>query len=179
MNHRKAVLLMAAIPLLAITVLAEHDGRRPEREFSASLKGQNEVPLTLSGGRGSLELTVNDMDTAVHFVLHYEGLLTPVTQAHIHVGQRTANGGVTVFFCGGTTRPPCPASPATVEGDFMANDVLPQTTQQLEAGNLAKLLRAIRAGQTYGNVHTTTSPGGEIRGQIRDDDRDDDEDDEK
>jgi CHRD domain-containing protein len=178
MNHRKAGLLVAAIPLLAITVLAEHDGRRPEREFRADLRGRNEAPLTLSAGRGSLELTVNEMDTSVHFVLQYEGLTTPVTQAHIHVGQKNVNGGVTVFFCGGTTRPPCPASPATVEGDFMATDVLPLTTQQLEAGNLAKLLRAIRAGQTYGNVHTQTSPGGEIRGQIKAD-RDHDEDDDK
>lgn len=165
MNHRKAILLVATVPLMAMPVVAAHDGERPERDFRAELRGRNEAPLTLSAGRGRLELTVNDTDTSVHFVLHYEGLLTPVTQSHIHVGQRNVNGGVTVFFCGGP-RPACPASPGTVEGDFVASDVLPQTTQQLEAGNLAKLLRAIRAGQTYANVHTQTSPAGEIRGQI-------------
>jgi len=37
----------------------------------------------------------------------------------------------------------------------------------VEVNNLAKLLSAIRAGETYVNVHTTTSPGGEIRRQIR------------
>ena len=164
MNHRNVVFLVAAVALLTMPVLATGDG--PAREFRADLKGRNETPLTLSGGRGSLELTVNDADSSVHFVLHYEGLTTPVAQAHIHVGQPNVNGNITVFFCGGTTRPACPASPATIEGDFVASDVIGITSQQLEATNLAKLLKAIRAGQTYANVHTQTSPGGEIRGQI-------------
>jgi hypothetical protein len=167
MNHRNVVLFLAAMPLLTMPVLARGDDERgPARAFRADLRGRNESPLTLSAGRGSLELTVNEMDTSAHFVLQYEGLATAVVQAHIHVGQPNINGGVTVFFCGGTTRPPCPASPATIEGDFTATDVIGITSQQLEANNLAKLLRAIRAGQTYANVHTQTSPGGEIRGQI-------------
>jgi hypothetical protein len=32
---------------------------------------------------------------------------------------------------------------------------------------LAAVLTAIQAGAAYANVHTTVSPGGEIRGQIR------------
>src|SRR5262245_20601639 len=179
MNHRKVVLLLAAIPLLTMPALAGRDEPRLAREFSADLRGRNESPLTLSAGRGSFELTVNELDTSAHFVLHYEGLLTAVGAAHIHVGQPNVNGGVTVFFCGGGGRPACPASPATIEGDFVANDVLALPTQQLQAAKLAKLLRAGRARQTYANVHTLTSPGGEIRGQIRatrhhDDDEDHD-----
>jgi CHRD domain-containing protein len=168
MNYRKAILLIAAIPLLAMPLVAQHDERResPERDFRADLRGRNEVPLTLSAARGTLELRVNELDTSVHFVLEYAGLQTPVLFAHIHVGQPNANGGVTVFFCGGGGRPACPPS-GTVEGDFMVNDVLAVSTQQLELKNMAKLLSAIRAGETYANVHTMMSPGGEIRGQIR------------
>jgi hypothetical protein len=168
LTYRKAILLVASISLLAIPLIADHN--RPEREFRAELKGRNEVPLTLSDARGTLELKVNDTDTSVHFTLEYSGLQTTVLFAHIHVGQPTFNGGVTVFFCGGGGRPACPQS-GTVEGDITANDVLAITTQQLEANNLAKLLAAIRAGKTYANVHTMTSPGGEIRGQIHDDDK--------
>src|SRR5919106_47814 len=169
MNYRKAVLLTAAIHLLALPVVAQHDERhdRSEHDFRAILRGRNEVPLTLSAAGGTLDLKVNEADTAVHFVLEYHGLQTTVTASHIHVAQPTTNGGVTVFFCGGGGRPACPQE-GIVEGDFTANDVLAIATQQLEAANLAKLLAAIRAGKTYANVHTMTSPGGEIRGQIED-----------
>lgn len=169
MNYRKAVLTMAVIPLLAMSAVADQRDDRPERHFQASVRGRHEVPVTLSAGRGTLELTVNEIDTSVHFVLQYVGVQTPVSAAHIHVAQPNVNGGVTVFLCGGTTRPACPQQATgedAVEGDFTANDVIGLPTQQLEANNLAKLLRAIRAGKTYVNVHTTTSPGGEIRGQI-------------
>src|SRR5438477_11384471 len=101
MKHRKTVLLLAAIPLLAIPLSAGHDEghQRPRREFQAQLRGRNEVPLTLSAARGTLALTVNDTDTSVHFVLEYSGLQTTVLFSHIHVGQPNVNGGVTVFFC--------------------------------------------------------------------------------
>lgn len=173
MNYRKSVLLLAAISLSA-TPLARGMTTGvggPEREFRAELEGRNEVPLTLTAAQGTLTLTVNEVDTSVHFVLTYSGLQTTVLFAHIHVAQPNVNGAVTVFFCGGGGRPACPQN-GTVEGDFGASNVLPIVTQQLEAANLEKLLEAIRAGETYANVHSTTSPGGEIRGQIHDDDRD-------
>jgi hypothetical protein len=130
------------------------------------LKGRNEVPLTLSAARGDLRLTLSDDESSVHFVLSYESLQAPILFAHIHVGQRNVNGGVTVFFCGGGGRADCPQE-GTVEGDFTAADVIGLPTQQLNANDLAKVLQAIRRGETYANVHTMTSPGGEIRGQIR------------
>jgi hypothetical protein len=169
MNHRVTVLLLAVTAMLAIPGTARPADHRPERRFRADLKGRNEVPLTLSAARGSLTLRVNDDDSSVHFVLEYSGIQTTVLFAHIHVGQPDVNGGVTVFFCGGGGRPACPQS-GTVEGDFTAADVIGLPTQQLEANNLEKVLKAIRAGKTYANVHSMTSMGGEIRGQIGPDD---------
>jgi CHRD domain len=168
MNHRSTVALLAAISLLAIPLVAHDDS--PDRHFRADLRGRNEVPVTLSAGRGKLTLTVNESDDSVHFVLEYSGLATPVLAAHIHVGQSDVNGGVTVFFCGNVPagfpeRSACPQE-GTVEGDFTEADVIGLVPQQLEANNLPKLLAAIRAGKTYGNVHSMTSPAGEIRGQI-------------
>jgi hypothetical protein len=109
-------------------------------------------------------------------VLEYSGLKTAVSAAHIHVGQPTANGGVTVFFCGTVpagfpTRSACPQQ-GTVEGDFTALDVIGLPAQQLDKGDISTLLDALGAGRTYANVHTATSPTGEIRGQIRGDQRD-------
>ena len=160
--------LIVAVGLLAFTsagARADADERRSQREFQTDLKGRNEVPLTLSAARGDLRLTISDDESSVHFVLRYTGLQTPVLFAHIHVGQRNVNGGVTVFFCGGGGRPDCPQE-GTVEGDFTAADVRGLASQQLNANDLPKVLKAIRRGETYANVHTMTSPGGEIRGQI-------------
>jgi len=161
--------LIVAGCLLAFTgpgSQADADARKPQHEFQAHLQGRNEVPLTLSAAHGDLQLTISDDESSVHFVLSYTGLQTPVLFAHIHIGQRNVNGGVTVFFCGGGGRADCPQNEGTVEGDFTAADVIGLPTQQLDANDLANVLEAIRRGETYANVHTMTSPGGEIRGQI-------------
>ena len=50
--------------------------------------------------------------------------------------------------------------------------------QGISPGEYGELLRAIRAGATYANVHSSKYPSGEIRAQLNDDDdnrhRDDD-----
>ena len=60
----------------------------------------------------------------------------------------------------------CPAEPATITGSFVAADVVGPAGQGLAPGEFDELVRAMRAGATYANVHTTLVPGGEIRGQI-------------
>ena len=45
-------------------------------------------------------------------------------------------------------------------------DVLALDDQGIEAGSFAELVRAMRAGATYANVHSEHFPSGEIRGQI-------------
>jgi hypothetical protein len=46
--------------------------------------------------------------------------------------------------------------------------VIGPDAQGIAPGEFAELVRAMRAGVTYANVHTTTHGGGEIRGQITD-----------
>jgi hypothetical protein len=59
-----------------------------------------------------------------------------------------------------------------VSGRLPAEDVVgPQppgtaAPQQITDGELAEVIAAIRAGVAYVNVHTTPSPGGEVRGQL-------------
>jgi len=166
MKFVKSAWLLAAVPVLVAPLLAQGDGA-PPREFRANLTGPGEVPLSLTAAQGQLQLTINDDDSSVHFVLTYEGLATHVRFSHIHVGKPTDLGGVTVFFCGGGGQPDCPEGSGTAEGDFTADDVIGLTAQELAAHDLPRLLAAIRSGQTYANLHTDDSPGGEIRGQIR------------
>ena len=100
-------------------------------------------------------------------------LEAPVLFAHIHFGQRSVNGGVAAFLCGGGSKPACPQS-GTVTGTIVPTDVIGPVGQGIAAGEFDELVAAIRAGRAYANVHSTKFPGGEVRGQINDDNQRDD-----
>lgn len=138
----------------------------------AELSSFNQVPSVLAHGHGNFEAEINE-DGTISFSLTYARMSSQVVQAHIHFGASMTNGGVAVFLCGGT-KPACPAS-GTVTGTITATDVsvLPATNgdsvipQGIEPGDLAGLIKAIRHGDTYVNVHTAMFPTGEIRGEVQ------------
>ena len=104
-----------------------------------------------------------------------------VTQAHIHLGaagRQRRHLGVPVRSnppVGQRRRParrPLPADRgARSRGTITPAQVDRPGDQGIAAGEFDELVRAMRAGVTYANIHTTAHPGGEIRGQIGDDDR--------
>ncbi len=157
---------MLSLALLHTPALAEPHHNK--------LAGFQEVPVVVTGGSGQFEMKIAPGDGSFDFVLSYEGIEGgAIQQAHIHVGQRNVNGGIVVFLCtnlappaGVPTPPTCPTPSGTVSGTRTAADVVAQPTQGVSAGELAAVLTAVRNGRAYANVHSTTSPGGEIRGQI-------------
>jgi hypothetical protein len=145
----------------------------------AHLNGYNEVPGSISTvARGEFRAKINKQANTIEFRLTYTGIEGgTATAAHIHFGQRhtAAAGNVSAWLCGGGTKPsPCPSPGGTVTGTIAAADVVGPAGQGIAAGEIAELIRAIRAGATYVNVHSTTYGGGEIRGQIRGGGRGDD-----
>jgi CHRD domain len=143
-----------------------------EGYLRAELSSFNQVPSVLATGHGNFEARLNE-DGTISFALSYTAMSSSVVQAHIHFGASATNGGVVVFLCGGA-KPECPAS-GIVTGTITTADVsvLPSTNgdsvipQGIQPGDLAGLIKAIRKGDTYVNVHTATFPSGEIRGQVR------------
>jgi hypothetical protein len=136
--------------------------------FRATLVGTQEVPAIFTAGSAIFEARVRDNPTRIEFELTYEQLSGPPQVAHVHFGQRSVNGGVSFFLCGGGGKPPCPASTSgTVTGTVVAADVVGPAGQGIAPGDLAAILQMIRAGFGYANMHTPRWPGGEIRGQIR------------
>ena len=133
--------------------------------FRASLNGYEENPDISTVAHGSFVARLSNDGDSIHYELSYSGLEGTVSAAHVHFGKPAVNGGVSFFLCNGPTTPACPQA-GTVEGDIEAADVIGPTGQGIEAGNLAEIVAAMKAGHAYANVHSSKWPGGEIRGQI-------------
>lgn len=158
--------------LLAAAGVSVAGADRGGGDFEARLDGYQETAAPTGSlstpATGRFEADVNRRQQTIDYELSYDSLESGVLFAHIHLGQRATNGGVSAFLCGGGDKPPCPQS-GTVEGTIDAADVVGPAAQGIAPGEFDELVRAIRAGATYVNVHTQVRPGGEIRGQIDDD----------
>jgi hypothetical protein len=156
--------------------LAIADNGNGSSRVKAKLSGYNETPSISTLARGKFRARINRQANTIDYTLTYSGIEGgTANQGHIHLGQRHTAGGVSAFLCGGGDKPPCPPQAGTVSGIIDAADVIGPTNQGIAPGEMAELIRAIRAGATYVNVHSTPSyPGGEIRGQIKGGGDDDD-----
>jgi hypothetical protein len=166
--------LLAGLTVTSL-IYAGAVGADDERHsVKATLIGFQETPLTLSTpGSGTFTATIDDNAQSIDYKLSYEGLEAPAIAAHIHLGARGITGGVSAFLCSGGNKPACPAAGGTVTGTITATDIIGPTAQGIAPGQFAKVIRAIRNGAVYANVHSTLRPGGEIRGQLRADEEDD------
>ena len=75
------------------------------------------------------------------------------------------NGGISAFLCtnlgnGPIGTPTCPLTEGTVTGVITPATVVGPANQGIAAREFDELVRAIRAGATYANIHTTANTGG-------------------
>ena len=140
---------------------------------AAPLTGGNEVPANNSKAHGNATFDLSADGTRITYRLIVANI-DNVIMAHIHLAAAGVNGPVVAFLFG-------PVDP----GGGASNGVLATGTitaaslsGPLEGQPLSALVDAMRAGNTYVNVHTNdgvdptgTGPGdlpaGEIRAQIR------------
>ena len=172
---RRAALSIAVAVLVSASTVVWAQGFK---KISEVLSGWQEVPSVSTTGNGEFNARISNDGSRIDWELTYSDLEGAVQQAHIHIGNKGVNGGITVFLCtnlgnGPAGTQPCPAPPATISGTIVAADVSPNIpatlaarNQGLNTGEIDELIRAIRAGATYVNVHSTLWPGGEIRSQI-------------
>jgi hypothetical protein len=109
--------------------------------FSAALSGAQEVPANGSTASGAGAFVLLADRTLLGYHITFSGLSGSETVQHIHRGAVGVAGPV-VFNLS-------PGSPK--------NGAIPLTAEQLND---------LYAGLYYVNIHSTTYPGGELRGQI-------------
>jgi len=165
--RRSLIIGLTAASMVAVLGTAMVSADSGRRDMKARLSGFQEVPAISTQGAGTLRLKANEGGTAIAFELSYANLEGgAVTAAHIHFAQPGVNGAPIAFLCGGGTKPACPVAPATITGTIVPADILDASAQGIAAGQFSEALRAMRAGVTYVNVHTTGFAAGEIRGRI-------------
>lgn len=157
MKRHMVVLSMA----LAMAGVGCTKGTDDAEVFQATLAGSNEVPARSTAADGAMGLIVKG--NRVDYSIEVHGL-GAITGAHIHSAAAGVNGPIRIALFPGpgsnsTANPLSGVDGQLYEGSFEASDVVGITYEQL--------LAEMRAGNAYGNVHTTLYPGGEIRGQVR------------
>ncbi|MBX2999216.1 MAG: CHRD domain-containing protein [Caldilineaceae bacterium] len=110
--------------------------------FNVTLSGAQEVPPNNSTATGSATVVVNTADNSLQYNISFTGLTSQETGAHIHgFAPPGTNAGILFNLPAGNPK----------VGTLSYTDA--------QEAN-------ILAGLTYINIHSSTFPGGELRGQI-------------
>jgi CHRD domain len=175
------VLLVTLLVTLGVLIPGPVSSREEHgvKFFRATLQGVEEVPATSTRASGRFRVEISEDGSSMTYTLNYSNLEGEIRQAHIHFAQKSVNGAIVVFLCQTSFNPDptghaptCPQS-GTVTGTLTAaNMTALAVAQGIAPGEFAELVRAMRAGVTYANVHSAGTgvpanfAGGEIRGQI-------------
>jgi len=161
----RAFFLVAGLALLA-------PARSQAQTFIADLSGAIESPPNASPATGHAKVTINNVTNLMTVDVTFSGLQGTTTASHIHAPTAapfSGNAGVA------TTTPTFAGFPLGVSSGTYSN-VLDMTLASsynpafvtANGGTTASaetaLFGAIRSGQSYLNVHTTSFPAGEVRG---------------
>jgi hypothetical protein len=143
------MVIVTGLMALPAIVLAADD-------FSANLTGDQEVPAvtTTASGSATVNIITDSEVTEINYEVTYSGLSGPLMAAHIHLGAAGVAGGVML---------PLVIGPSPFSGTLKEADLTPTGG----VTTFAQAIDAIRAGDTYINLHTAANPGGEIRGQLK------------
>ncbi|HZR83902.1 MAG TPA: CHRD domain-containing protein [Candidatus Binatia bacterium] len=147
---------MAVIALAAATIALTHAcGSDDDNKFVANMTGGEEVPPVDATGTGFAQFKFRNNDTEIDYEISQSGLVA-VLFAHIHVGDPGVNGPIIFNLA---------LAPFTdLSGTLTSADLLPAPAMGIS--NFSDAVNAIKAGNTYANIHTAAHPGGEVRGQI-------------
>lgn len=167
---RLSTLLLVIVLVIASTTSA---AAGENRNFFAHLTGGNQVPADPSLAQGEAIFNLSNDGASLEYKLIVANI-DNVVAAHIHLGAPGVNGPVVAFLYGPAAPGGGPSNGVLAEGTITAANLV----GPLAGHPFSDLIDAMRAGNTYVNVHTNDGvpptntgpgdfPGGEIRGQIQ------------
>ena len=141
--------------------------------YTTSLSGPAEAPPNASPGTGFAKVTITGNFMRVQ--ANFTGLMGPTTASHIHAATAVPGAGTAGVA---TTLPSFPGFPLGVTSGTMDNSFDMTLASSYNpayitnnggtpASAFAALKTAMDNGRAYFNVHSTSFPGGEIRGFLQ------------
>jgi len=151
------VLLFAALALS----IAVSTGLAAEKGFEAKLSGKEVRPKAVAThATGEVKIMPGEYGQ-LSYTLKVRNI-DNVTAAHIHAGKKGKEGPPVVGLFGG------PPKEGKFSGELATGVIADKDLVGPLAGKtIDDLIKMIKSGDAYVNVHTTAHPGGEVRGQIK------------
>ena len=169
-----ASFVLFAIGSYAVAGPRDGPGKVPDsKKFEARLNGFQETPSVSTTGFGNFEAELVNADEAPLRVHTTRGSRAEHRSSRTCTSASGASPAASrsSSAAAARSRPSVPGRRGHVEGDITPADVVGPNGQGIEPGSFGEIIRAMQAGQSYANIHTTRWPGGEIRGQINDKDQ--------
>jgi hypothetical protein len=172
-----SIVLLVSLAVFVATVqiapaLAKPQGHEAPDEHNAvhqvtfriDLTGSQQVPAVTTDAFGMATVRLIGNGTAIAFRVLVCDIVN-VTASHIHVGAAGTNGPVIIPFFTNQQLFSSPHGCKTLaEGTRTAADLNTKASPTITSWD--DFVKALLAGNTYINVHTTANKGGEIRGQL-------------
>lgn len=147
--------------VILATILSVSVGFAAEKSFKAKLTGNGEVPSVKTTAKGEVKFKLSSDGKELSYKLDVKNIENP-TAAHIHRGMKGKNGPpVANLFTG--PKKEGKFSGELAMGTITANDL----SGDLMGKSLNDLVKLIKSGDIYVNVHTDANPDGAIRGQVK------------
>ena len=176
MKKMLSIALLVSLAIFVVTVqvapaLAEHQGHETSDEhnevhqvtFHIDLTGSQQVGPVTTDAFGMATVRLLDNGAAIEFRVIVCDIFN-VTMAHIHVGAVGENGPPIIPFIHDVLFSSPHGCKTLAEGTRTATDLNTKISPSITSWN--DFVKALLAGNTYVNVHTTANTGGEIRGQL-------------
>lgn len=115
--------------------------------FDAWLDGGQQVPTVNTPGKGVMSLMLNNTFDTLTYMVQLNGLKSPATAAHLHIGSLGGNGGVAIDFT------------PNINGNIIMGKASGSSIN-------STVINLLFAGDIYVNIHNDSNANGEIRGQV-------------
>ncbi len=156
--RRLALLSFLLFAIAAVGCGGDDDNNAARAPLTIDLTGDQEVPPVQTDGSGSATIAIDEAVMEITVDVAIDGIAADqIVAAHFHAAPAGENGAVVADLLGGALTTPAFSAVVTPA------DVVPDEVSGI--ATFDDLVREIRAGNIYVNVHTPSNPPGELRGQ--------------